>query len=467
MTVKPFGVQIIQGLQHWAILQQQQGFGTINLSGTWSSLTDVIADQACIYARVVKEDGSGAVIPWMRCAMGDADTWSMSMKGIPTGGLYRIETCLRLDEQQPMELATRGDMVHHLAVGDIWVIGGQSNATGYGRGAVYDPPEMGVHLLRHNGKWDLATHPFNESTQSVQMLNGEPVNPGHSPYLAFAKLIKSETGTPIGLLQTALGGSPLERWNPGEIGDLYRNMMDVIQSSGGKVKGMLWYQGCSDCDTLNAPTYYDRFASMVDHWRKDMENDELPVLTVQLNRYAGYADGEEGNRCWGKVREAQRLAAMQIKHVYVVPSLDSPLSDIIHNSPAGNLLIGGRLARAALAELYGKLVSHRAPNVIKAELGSRTSEGNQTVVLEFENVTGELFAIGPGESVFAIDDEKGLEAIAHWRIVNNNQVELILPRPIEGDAVVHGAYEANPTAFPILDTGTHMPMLAFYGVKII
>lgn len=466
MINQTFGVQITQGPQHWAILQRIQGFGVIDLRGTWSMNQGAFSEEACVYACVVKEDGSGPVVPWKRCSMNAGAEWNVSITDIPTGGLYRIETCLRLNEQQPMELSTRGDMIHHVAVGDIWVIAGQSNATGYGRGAVYDPPEIGVHLLRHNGKWDLATHPFNESTQSVQMLNGEPVNPGHSPYLAFAKLIKKETGIPIGLLQTALGGSPLERWNPNEIGDLYRNMMGVIGSAGGQVRGMLWYQGCSDCDAINAPSYLDRFTQMVKHWRYELQNHELPVLTVQLNRYAGYADGEEGNRYWGMVREAQRLAAMRDEQVYVVPSLDSPLSDIIHNSPAGNLLIGGRLARVALATQYGKPVPYQAPNVKEAVCGPRTLEGKQTVIVEFTDVLGELFAIGPGECLFSIDDERGLETITQWTILNKNKVQLTLPRSIEGTCFVHGTYEANPSAFPIIDTGTHLPMLSFYNVQI-
>ncbi|GGD58215.1 sialate O-acetylesterase [Paenibacillus nasutitermitis] len=466
MSIKPFGVEIINGPQHWAIIQQQQGKGTIQLTGISSVMEGDVPVSAQVYARLVMEDGTGDVVSWTRCLMGDRGAWKLLLTDIPAGGLYRLETCLRLEERQPMELATRGDMIHHIGVGDIWVIAGQSNAAGYGRGAVSDPPMLGVHLLRHNGKWDLATHPFNESTQTRQSLNGEPVNPGHSPYLAFAKQVREETGIPIGLLQTALGGSPLSRWNPDEEGDLYRNMMNVIESAGGSVRGMLWYQGCSDCDEGNAASYLDRFCRMAEYWRSELCNKKLPILTVQLNRNAGYAEGEEGNHGWGKVRDAQRMAAMKLDQVYVVPSLDSPLSDIIHNSPAGNLLLGGRLAKMAVAGVYGKAVPPRAPNIIKAEVGRSLREGKLTVLLEFGDVAGELFAVGPGERIFSIHDEAGVEGVAQWRILDKNKVELALPRTLQGAACVHGYYEANPSAFPILDTGTYMPMLAFYGVAI-
>ncbi|BBI32870.1 sialate O-acetylesterase [Cohnella abietis] len=464
--LKPFGVQIVEGPQHWAVVQQHRGYGDIYLKGISSTKLEITADHALVYARVVSEDGSGAVLPWTLCLMGDGLEWSVTLQAIPAGGLYRIETCLRLDDDQPMELATRGDMIHHVAVGDIWVIAGQSNAAGYGRGPVNDPPEMGIHLLRHSGKWDLATHPFNESTNTVQGLNGEPVNPGHSPYLAFARLIKKETGMPIGFLQTALGGSPLERWDPDQDGDLYRNMMNVIESAGEKVRGILWYQGCSDCDSENAPTYLERFTRVVNHWREDLGDDALPILTVQLNRYAEYSGGEEGNRCWGIVRNAQRLAAKQLEQLYVVPALDCPLSDIIHNSPAGNLIIGERLARTALANLYGKEMPHQAPDITNASISTVTSDGRATLLLEFSNVAGELFAMGPGEIVFSIDDDLGLMPITSWTTRTGGRVELELPRPIEGTAVVHGAFEANPAAALPIDTGTYLPMLSFYNFTI-
>lgn len=465
--LKPFGVQIVEGPQHWAIVQQEQGFGTLSLQGIASAKLENTAEHACVYACVVKEDGSGAVVPWRRCLMGDGMEWSVTFTNIPVGGLYRIETCLRMDDEQPMELATRGDMIHHVAIGDIWVIAGQSNAAGYGKGPVCDPPEMGIHLLRHCGRWDLATHPFNESTRTVQGWNGEPVNPGHSPYLAFARLIKKETGMPIGFLQTALGGSPLRRWDPEEDGDLYRNMMDVIHAAGGKVRGILWYQGCSDCDQANAPTYFERFARVVDRWRNDLENDELPVLTVQLNRYSYFPEEEEGNRCWGVVRDAQRLAAKRLENVYVVPALDCPLSDHIHNSPAGNLIIGERLARSALANLYGKpSLPYLAPDIAQASFGRTTSDGKTSIVLKFANVIGELFAMGPADVVFSIDDDRGLLPIKKWTIQPGGKVELEPPRPVEGKAVVHGAFEANPAAALPIDTGTYLPMLSFYNVKV-
>lgn len=43
------------------------------------------------------------------------------------------------------------DTIHHIGVGDLYVIAGQSNAAGYGKDSIYNPSEIEVHLLRNRG----------------------------------------------------------------------------------------------------------------------------------------------------------------------------------------------------------------------------------------------------------------------------------------------------------------------------
>ena len=67
-----------------------------------------------------------------------------------------------------IEWAQRGDTRQHWGVGDVWLIAGQSNCAGYGKDPVEDPSELGVHLLGNDLHWDLATHPLNDSTNSLR-----------------------------------------------------------------------------------------------------------------------------------------------------------------------------------------------------------------------------------------------------------------------------------------------------------
>jgi len=465
----PFGVFLKKAPQAWEIIQQAVGIGTLELSGTWEAETAEWLGPLIVYVRVVNENNGCDAISWMPCEMGSDNSWRVSLN-VPAGGLYRIETCLQHDRNVPLGIgAMRGDMVHHIGVGDLWIIAGQSNAAGYGRGTVEDSPVLGVHLLRNSGFWDLATHPFNDSTATIHEVNTEWNNPAHSPWLHFGKLLKNELGYPVGFIQTALGGSSLRAWNPDEEGHLYRNMIDIVQKSGGKAAGILWNQGSSDCYPEGADTYLERFTKVVHAWREDLKCEELPIISVQLNRYTNiYEDKEHHDRQWGKVREAQRQAAVSIPSVYIIPSMDCPMSDDIHNSPVGNLMIGSRAANLALQRVYGVNVHATPPNIEAAVYEKdQKAAGSPFVRLSFQHVAERLYAINPQAELFSVEDDAGKIDLEGWRISSRHEVKLTLSRIPVGKIRVHGAYQTNPVSQMLVDTGTYLPMLAFYNVEAI
>jgi hypothetical protein len=368
-----------------------------------------------------------------------------------------VETCFAPRGQLELEWAVRGDVVHHIAVGDLWVIAGQSNAAGYGKDTIYDPSEPCVHVLRNSGLWDLATHPLNESTGIVHDANREYANPGHSPWLSFAKTVRRETGMPIGLLQTSLGGSPLQQWLPG--GSLYAEMAEVIASQGGCVRGVLWYQGCSDTDSEEqSATYLERFGRFADAVRALTCDSALPFITVQISRHVAGSN----DRNWSVVREAQRQAARRIPNVFVIPSLDCSLSDTIHISAVSNLALGERAARTALANLYGKPCIWAAPDIERAEV---TQDG---IRLTFAPVRQRLYLMdAPVQKLpFVVEDESGTVEITSYRISANDTIELSTSRAPAGRCVVHSHYGCDPSGALVLDSAARLPALAFYGVEV-
>jgi sialate O-acetylesterase len=350
------GVRIDGDLAPFRIIQQDEaGTDTLRVHGRWGSPEK----SGTIQLRIVRETDSMVVVPWQSAGRQDAETWQHVLGDVPAGGLYRLESRLFVDPAAP-EWGFHGDVVHHIGVGDLWIIGGQSNAAGYGRGPVPDPPELGIHLLGNDETWDIAAHPLNDTTGSTHP-NLETANPAHSPYLRFARELRAALGYPIGLVQTALGGSPLSAWNPEENPDapLYQNLIHSVNLAGGRVRGIVWYQGESDCSPALAATYERRFAEFIQRLRHDLDMPHLPVIIAQLNRYTA-AMSVEDHRGWSLLREAQRQA-VKLGHVTVVPTLDLALSDAIHTSADGNLILGSRKARAALALVYGRRVLSRAP----------------------------------------------------------------------------------------------------------
>jgi sialate O-acetylesterase len=450
------GVRIDAGLQSFQILQQdERGLGSLAVSGHWGHPDQ----QGTVQLRVVAEADSTPVCTWQPAQRQEAGEWEHTLDAVPAGGLYRLESRLVVDPNVP-EWGVHGDTVHHLGVGDLWIIAGQSNAAGYGRGPVHDPPELGVHILRNDERWDLAAHPLNDTTGSTHP-NREAANPGHSPYLCFARELHATLGHPIGLIQTALGGSALSAWNPAENADapLYHNLIHCVTLAGGRVRGMVWYQGESDCSPAAAATYEQRFADFITRLRSDLQCPALPVLIAQLNRYTAPL-GPDDHRAWSMVREAQRQAR-KLGHVAVVPTLDLPLSDAIHTSADGNMILGHRKARAALTLVYGRGGDARAPEIKSAVL----SPDRAAVDLIFAPVPNRLAFLGPGEHDFVVEDAEGFVTIRSATTPVRDRVRLELERPAVGEVRVHGGYGANPPCH-LRDAEENVPVLGFYDLPV-
>ena len=167
------------------------------------------------------------------------------------------------------------------------------------------------------------------------------------------------------------------------------------------------------------------------------------------------------DRQWGMVRQAQREAARRLENVWVVPAIDLPLYDFIHNSSQGNLVLGERMARCALAEIYGKKLEWRAPEVERA-----VRLAPDRVQLRFQRVYNWLnpFDVAPALLPFEAEDGEGLVRPSAYQ-TQRDAMELTFPRPLGEGAVVHGAWRCDPGPCIPCDC-MRMPMLAFYGLPI-
>ncbi len=461
-----FGVQIEQGISDWQIVQQDGGFGRMEIRGSFAvpeAAKNVGVVKAVPKVRIMSEDDNRPVIPWTVC---DYTCTSEPFAGIfcssisvPGGGPYRLETGLdTISTQEGLRWLFRGDVRLHLGVGDLFVIAGQSNAAGYAQDSIFDAPSMDVHLYRNRRSWDMASHPMNESTFSEDEPNTEMGVSGVSPYLAFGKCFARISHMPVGLIAAALGGSPISRWAAG--GDLYENMLSRLRDCGGKCAGILWYQGCSDTDTMDqALAYKSNYFDLIRRTRQDL-GYTVPFFTCQVNRYAeGLLDD-----AWGLVREAQRLAARELEGVCVLPTIQCGLGDGIHNNGASNMVLGERLARQSGSVLY-KTTPHGAPDVEKVELVR-----DATLVVIFRNVTqGFILAGKKAEPYgFTVEDGKGVVPIkrVYACMENEDRLNLELGRPVYGGACLSFAWQALPAFLLPLDKVTHMPPLAFYKVPV-
>lgn len=465
-----YGVTISSGAAPWQIFQQREdGTARIHLQGRYRlvrlsqelplAFSDEPAAKTTVKARIAQEATGASVLPWTECAVYPDGRWEIVFEHVPAGGLYRIETYMDYEGWNGLSV-TRGDMVHNIGVGDVYVIAGQSNAAGRAKNPVEDLPELGVHVLRASARWELATHPLGETTGAVHLGHFENHNPGHSPWLHFAKQLRRALGYPIGLVPCAYGGAPLRWWNPQENGALLQNLLEMLADYDLHPKGVLWCQGEAEGYELSASTYPQRFSAFVASVRQALGQPELPFVTVQINRMMEPASLEL-DRQWGMVREAQRQAGHTIPHLAVVPSADLALYDYIHNSAQGNLVIGERCANAALAVIYGRQQDWQAPEPAEARLTAP-----DTIRLTFCPIRNWLnpFELPAALLPFDAEDETGLEhPIAY--VTGPDCLTLTFARPLTGPMRLHGAWRANAGACIPCDC-MRMPMLSFYGLPV-
>ena len=459
------GVFIQKGLSDWQIIQHTNGFATVHFEGIWNVPTAAIdfgTKEAFPMIRVMSESDNEQIVPWTRTKKEEVDTyhgtWSFDLT-LPAGGLYRVETGLDTKSiKKDFGWIFRGDVRLHIGVGDLFVIAGQSNSSGYGRDSAQDLPDINVHLYRNRHQWDLACHPMNESTYSSDEPNAEMGVSGVSPYLSFGKTFHRYSHYPVGLIQTAKGGQPINMWDTRKDGSLYYNLLTRINECGGNVTGILWYQGCSDASKENATNYLDSFQYFVQSLRADLSY-EVPFFTLQLNREIPGSN----DHYWGIIRESQRIAAETIKKVSLLTTINCSLSDGIHNSAHSSLLIGEKLAKQCAGYLYG--TSKFEPPFVTS-----ITRTNSIISIKLSNVIRSLLVVNddPRKSGFLLEDEDGevpiTQLFANKEV--GNELCFTFSKVLTKNAKLSFAWESNPTTVPPVDEVTYLPVVSFYQLPV-
>jgi hypothetical protein len=161
----------------------------------------------------------------------------------------------------------------------IYLLMGQSNMAGRGEVQTEDKtPHPRVLLLGTNKIWQVAVEPVTTDAHKYH---------GVGPGLAFAKaMAEKNPDVVIGLVPTAVGGTPLSRWQKG--GDLYSNAVSCARFAmlNGTLSGVLWHQGESDTGTKEkAHSYGTRLTEMISDLRTDLKSPNLPFVCGELGEF--------------------------------------------------------------------------------------------------------------------------------------------------------------------------------------
>lgn len=208
------------------------------------------------------------------------------------------------------------------------------------------------------------------------------------------------------------------------------------------VKGILWYQGESNANTLEQSVNYNaQFKRLITDWRSSWDAPELPFYWVQLANFNSGTNTNLGSP-WAVVRESQ-TAALALNNTGHAITIDVGNPDNIH--PRDKKTVGDRLARVALHHDYGKTDVHYRGPILKS-FSIKKSQVNLTF-----NTSASALVLSGGAHVkgFEIAGKNGVYHTAKGRVIGGNKVRLTssVKRPV----FVRYAWNDNPEKSNLID----------------
>ena len=377
-------------------------------------------------------------------------------------------------QPQVLEIQNEGKTVQlkNILIGDVWLCSGQSNmyfsvAQSLGADSVLKNAEASkpIRLFKYkpfaetDGRaWTTdelqKANDLNFFSGSWQLNDKQTVSGFSAVGYVFGSEIYKEEKVPIGLIEVAVGGSPLISWVSRlslESSPLFvqsfknwtksdfimqwcreraatniKNASNSLQRHPYEpsfnfeaaiaklvpfpIKGITWYQGESDAE--NAELFQKLFPLFVKDWRKHWGKD-LPFYYVQLSSIE--------RPSWNYFRDAQR------KMLEVVPNsgmaVTSDVGDRKDVHPKDKIPVGQRLAKLALQKTYHKNVIPSGP------LFQSIKKINKSIEINFTHAIGLKTADGKPVRGFEIENEKGVFVPMEAKI-KDNKIIIHLPKSV-------------------------------------
>lgn len=228
---------------------------------------------------------------------------------------------------------------------------------------------------------------------------------------------------------------------------LYETMFKKVAPYG--IRGFIFYQG--ETDANRSELYGKLFGKMIENWRDDFNNPELPMIFVQLPLY-GHPDNPNRNvksSEWAVLRDQQLLVSKKYNNVHMAVTLDC--GDIRDIHPKNKKPVGDRLALLARNKVYGEDIVASGPMYESMEVK------DNKIVLSFEYVGSGLVAKDGALKGFTIcgEDQNFVEAEA---TIVNNKVEVYSDQ-VENPVAVRYAWKNDADAY--LYNGEGLPASPF------
>lgn len=397
-----------------------------------------------------------------RTRAGDDGRWSVTLDPMPP-------------TENPVGLVITGNnklTLENVLVGEVWVCSGQSNmewsinrsANPQEEIANAKHPRIRLYQVK---KQVAANQPLSDTEGQWVECSPETIPNFSAVAYFFGREIQKRTGRPVGLIQTAWGGTPAEAWtsrdkleqagfdvilnrwkenvekdskaldNPHHPAGLFNGMIAPIIPYA--IQGAIWYQGESNAG--RAYQYRELFPTMITDWRERWNQGDFPFLFVQLANFKPRQD-QPGDSDWAELREAQSLT-LDLPKTGQAVTIDIGEAGDIH--PRNKQDVGKRLALSAMHVAYGdEEIVHSGPTYATPGSSEGISRDGNEITIRFENVGGGLVAKGGELKGFAVADS---DKQWHWAEARIEGDTVVVSSPdVEQPVAVRYAWADNPEA---------------------
>lgn len=362
-----------------------------------------------------------------RVQVNEDGIWRLMVMTPKAGGPYEIY----LNDGQETVL-------RDVLIGEVWLASGQSNM---GMRVASPPTQPVLHadrLISEAGNPLIrlfrlpvkqAIHPLDDCEATWTKPDSASVSAFSAVAYQFALNLQQELGVPVGIVQSAYGGTQVQAWMdstslnafpelarlpmPEKVTKntptvLFNAMIHPILGYG--IKGAIWYQG--EGNRGKADRYADWFDGMVRGWREKWNQGDFPFLYAQIAPFK-----YDGKNQSAYLREAQLQAMTRIPNTGMVVTLDVGSEQTIH--PPDKTTVAARLSNLALAKVYGKLTEETSSPVLK-----KVKTKKNVIHLYFDNVA-EGLVIRDSETTSNNFEVAGVDGQFHpatARVVTDNEL---------------------------------------------
>jgi len=361
-----------------------------------------------------------------------------------SAGNFSVQLPAQKASARPKTLIIKGEneiTLKDILIGEVWICSGQSNmewplqATARGKQEIPKANYPAVRLYNVQGHIS-KPQPQKDAPGVWQACSPATVPKFTAVGYHFGKALHMELKVPIGLIGSNWGGTQIEPWTPkvgleqvdslkagAKNGGIYNGMIHPLAPY--TFRGVIWYQGESNCLKGDTSIYTDRTVAMVKGWETVFEQKDLPFYFVQIAPFTYVKAFKKRNkslteeslpRFWDA--QTACLKALPNSGMVVVTDITGNVADI---HPRNKLDVGHRLARWALAKTYGQKNLVYSGPLYK----SMTVKGDK-IVLEFDHVGGGLKSL----------DGKPL---SHFTIAGADKKFVTAKAMIKGHTIVVGA----------------------------